>query len=113
MATTEELRMSVRQARDSAKPGLLFAFVPASQRQRWDSLFLQDEIEIRSRVSMTLGLRMEGNPYTRWEALPSMRMGYELDENSRGAAAHAWASATRKKAPRPSGRGCKTSVGCT
>ena len=74
--------LGLRQAKDHASAGLLFAFIPASRAQRWASVFVQDEIDVTSRLSLTLGMRMARNPYTGWEALPSTRVGYSLDADS-------------------------------
>ena len=66
-----------RRVQDRSEPGALFAFFPAEQKQNWYSGFAQDEIAVTEDLTLTLGLRMEHNPYTGWEALPSVRVGYK------------------------------------
>jgi iron complex outermembrane receptor protein len=65
-----------RRTQDSSQPGLIFAFLPAQQKQSWYNVFVHDEVTLTDRTSLTVGLRMEHNPYTGWEALPSIRLGY-------------------------------------
>lgn len=74
--------LGYRRAQDRSEPGLLFAFFPAEQQQSWYSAFVQDEVTVTDRLALTLGLRMERNPYSGWEALPSVRLGYALKANS-------------------------------
>jgi iron complex outermembrane receptor protein len=71
-----------RRAKDHAEPGLIFAFMPADKRQRWLSVFAQDEIALTRKLDLTLGLRLERNPYTGWEALPNARLGYSMDADT-------------------------------
>jgi iron complex outermembrane recepter protein len=71
-----------RRAEDRSEPGLIFAFIPPKQVQDWYSAFVQDEISLTNAMSMTLGIRMEHNPYTGWEALPSVRLGYKVAPQS-------------------------------
>ena len=66
------------------------AFLPASARQAWASLFAQDEIALRETLHLTAGVRYEHNPYTGTEFLPSLRLSW------RATPAHAiWAAASR------------------
>lgn len=74
--------LGYRRAQDRSEPGLLFAFVPPEQEQSWYSAFVQDEVTLTDELGLTVGLRMERNPYSGWEALPSVRLGYALTENS-------------------------------
>jgi iron complex outermembrane receptor protein len=79
-----------RRADDRSEPGLIFAFFPAAQRQDWYSMFARDEIAVTARLALTLGLRLERNPYTGWESLPSVRASYTISGN-----AFAWAALSR------------------
>jgi iron complex outermembrane receptor protein len=72
------LGLGYRHGRDSAEPGLVFAFLPPERSQSWSSAFVQDEIALSSALALTLGLRFERNPYTGWESLPSVRLGWTL-----------------------------------
>ena len=51
---------------------------------RWHSAGPASSSRTRSssRFVLTLGLRMERNPYTGWEALPNARIGYSLAPDS-------------------------------
>lgn len=67
-----------RHGRDSVEPGLVFALLPPERKQSWYSAFAQDEIALSPALALTLGLRLERNPYTGWESLPSVRLGWTL-----------------------------------
>lgn len=74
--------LGYRHGRDSADPGLLFAFLPPQRSQAWYSAFVQDEISLFRSVALTLGLRFEHNPYTGWESLPNVRLAYTIAERA-------------------------------
>lgn len=66
------------------------AFLPAKTTQTWASLFLQDELALRADLRLVAGARIERNPYTGNELLPTLRLAWTL------APAHTvWASASR------------------
>ncbi|KQV50954.1 hypothetical protein ASC93_09765 [Massilia sp. Root335] len=66
------------------------AFLPASDRQAWASLFAQDEMALRDDLRATIGARWERNPYTGAEFLPTVRLSW------RATPAHAfWAAVSR------------------
>jgi iron complex outermembrane receptor protein len=54
------------------------AFLPASDRQAWASLFAQDEITLADSLSLTAGARYERNPYTGAEFLPTLRLSWRV-----------------------------------
>lgn len=54
------------------------AFLPASDRQTWASLFAQDEIALRDNVRLIAGARYERNPYTGAEFLPTLRLSWRV-----------------------------------
>jgi iron complex outermembrane receptor protein len=54
------------------------AFLPAEIKQKWSSLFLQDEISLRDDLRLTLGARIERNDYTGREFLPNVRLGWKV-----------------------------------
>lgn len=54
------------------------AFLPASDRQAWASLFGQDEITLRDNLRLTAGARYERNPYTGTEFLPTLRLSWRV-----------------------------------
>ncbi len=53
------------------------AFLPGHVRQRWVSLFAQDEIELTPDLRLTLGARLEDNDYTGGEFLPNVRLAWK------------------------------------
>jgi iron complex outermembrane receptor protein len=68
----------------------IVAFLPAKVRQTWGSLFAQDEVALRDDVRLIAGARVEHNPYTGSEFLPTLRLAWTL------APAHTvWAAASR------------------
>ena len=79
-----------RHTRDDVTNSDIIAFLPAKTSQSWTSLFAQDEIAIADKLRLMLGARVEHNPYTGAEFLPTLRLGWSA------APAHAlWASASR------------------
>ncbi len=66
------------------------AFLPAKTNQKWASLFAQDEIVLRPDLRLVAGARIERNPYTGTEFLPTLRLAWTV------APAHTvWTSASR------------------
>lgn len=66
-----------RHARDRVRNSSGLAFVPADKSLRWGNVFAQDEIEIRPRLQLTLGLKLETNPYSGHEWLPNARLAWQ------------------------------------
>ena len=75
----------------------IFAFLPAELDQQWSSVFAQDEIALRDDLRLTLGARVERNPYTGSEFLPNARLAWKLDPHHLvwGAASRAVRAASR------------------
>lgn len=71
-----------RYSRDHVTNSAALAFLPADRTLRWTSLFAQDEIELRSRLRLTAGARVEDNPYTGAEFLPSARLAWKSPADS-------------------------------
>ncbi|MES2316369.1 MAG: TonB-dependent receptor [Pseudomonadota bacterium] len=79
-----------RSTRDDVTNSDILAFLPAKTTQAWSSLFGQDEIALRQDLRLVVGARVERNPYTGSEFLPTVRLAWTA------AAAHTlWASASR------------------
>ncbi|RZI83679.1 MAG: TonB-dependent receptor [Rubrivivax sp.] len=57
------------------------AFLPSKVNQAWGSLFGQDKIALSEDLQLTLGARIETNPYTRTEFLPSARLAWKFHED--------------------------------
>lgn len=71
-----------RYSRDHVTNSTALAFLPADRTLRWTNLFAQDEIELRSRLRLTVGARVEHNPYTGAEFLPSARLAWKSPAES-------------------------------
>ncbi len=81
---------NVRRTWDEVANSPYVAFLPAKTNQNWASLFAQDEIALRSNLRLVAGARVERNPYTGTEFLPTLRLAWTV------APAHTlWASASR------------------
>src|SRR5688572_17705300 len=58
-----------------------FGFFPANVKREWVSGFVQDELAlVDERLRLTLGLKLEHNPYTGAEYQPSVRAAWKLRE---------------------------------
>ena len=74
-----------------------FSFAPASRNLTLSNLFIQDTIALRSSVKLTVGLKLEDDPYAGWQFLPDIRVAWELDP-----ANELWVSASRAvRSPTP------------
>lgn len=71
-----------RHSRDetTGNPGV--AFLPNDRTLNWSRLFIQDEIELPHRLTLTLAASLEDNPYTGLEALPGMRLAWRASDSS-------------------------------
>ena len=67
-----------RRTQDDLQPGLFFGFVPEKQTLNWANLFAQGEIKLDERLGLTLGSRLEHNPFTGFEVLPSARLAWKV-----------------------------------
>lgn len=56
----------------------IFAILPERENQSWLSLFGQDEIALKQNLDLTLGARVERNPYTGYEFLPDARLAWKV-----------------------------------
>ncbi|MEJ0047522.1 MAG: TonB-dependent receptor [Rhodospirillales bacterium] len=77
-----------RYARDStvthfdAPNPLPEAFLPNRRSLDWSNLFVQDEIALDPKLTLTLGMKVETNIYTNAEYLPSARLAWKPSDNS-------------------------------
>lgn len=71
-----------RTARDVVEQGPVFKFYPGYRRMKWANLFAQDEIVLNPTLRLTLGLKVERNPYTGNERLPNARLAWQATGNS-------------------------------
>jgi iron complex outermembrane receptor protein len=67
-----------RYSWDSVTNSRFVAFLPASDKQAWASLFAQDQIALRDDLQLTAGARYERNPYTGAEFLPTLRLSWRV-----------------------------------
>jgi iron complex outermembrane receptor protein len=63
---------------DNVTNSRFVAFLPASDKQAWASLFAQDEIALAESLRLTAGARYERNPYTGAEFLPTLRLSWRV-----------------------------------
>jgi iron complex outermembrane recepter protein len=68
-----------RRAHDDVSNAAALAFLPAKTELRWTNAFAQDELALRNDLRLTLGAKVERNPYTGNEWLPSARLAWKPD----------------------------------
>ncbi len=66
-----------RHASDEVEKGFLTTFIPGDKDLHWENLFVQDEIQWRDALAITLGLKLDRNVYTGTELLPSLRAAWK------------------------------------
>jgi len=79
-----------RMARDRVTNTAAIAFLPAKRDLNWTNVFVQDEYRWSDALRFTAGAKVEHNPYTGSEFLPSARLAWRLDESRL-----LWAAASR------------------
>ena len=79
-----------RRAHDDVSNAPAIGFLPEKTELRWTNAFAQDELALRDDLRLTLGAKIERNPYTGNEWLPSARLAWKP-----GAERTVWASASR------------------
>ncbi|MGH8707568.1 MAG: TonB-dependent receptor plug domain-containing protein [Burkholderiales bacterium] len=79
-----------RFSKDSVTNTTALAFLPADRDLKWTNVFAQDEYRWSDALRLTAGARVEHNPYTGTEWLPSARLAWRIDP-----ARLAWAAASR------------------
>ena len=83
------------------------AFDPAGQTLNMSDLFGQDTIGLGDAVKLTLGLKLENDPYAGWEPLPSARVSWKVADD-----ALLWSAVSRAvRAPTPVDRDLIEKVG--
>lgn len=65
-----------RSSRDRIDNSAALALIPADKTLMSWNVFAQDEIALAESVSATLGVKVDRNPYTGQEVLPSARLGW-------------------------------------
>lgn len=79
-----------RMARDRVTNSPSLAFLPANRDLKWTNVFVQDEYRVSDALRFTAGAKVEHNPYTGSELLPSARLAWRLDGSRL-----LWAAASR------------------
>ncbi len=70
--------LSYRLTKDEAHPTYTQSFDPVKRADNLYSSFIQDEIRLADRISLTLATKIEHNPYTGYEVQPSARVVWAL-----------------------------------
>ena len=71
-----------RSSRDDVDNGALLAFLPEKTSLNWTNLFVQDEVILSERLRLTVGAKLERNPYTDWEFQPNARLALKLPNDA-------------------------------
>lgn len=66
-----------RHAKDQVNPGAGLHFFPLSESLQWTNLFAMGELGLTSALNMTLGIRLEHNPFSGMEYLPTARLSWK------------------------------------
>ncbi len=67
-----------RLSSDTITPSLVMSMNTPSRRMNYLGLFAQDEISLADTLRLTLGLRMDRNPISGWDAQPTARLSWNL-----------------------------------
>ena len=79
-----------RHVEDLDNLGPTLAFLPPDVTQDVIHVFAEDDVRLAADVDLVLGLKMERNDYTQWEALPTARLAWR-----RGASRLLWTALSR------------------
>lgn len=71
-----------RVMRDDVKGNAIAFFQPASRTLHLSNGFIQDTITLSESVRLTLGLKLEDDPYSGSEILPNARLAWEINDNA-------------------------------
>lgn len=84
-------------------------FVPAKDTLHVGNLFAHDTVTLSKHLQLSLGLKLEQDPYSGWELLPDLRLSWRVRDD-----AVLWASAARAiRSPTPFDHGVQEYVGPT
>lgn len=72
--------LGVRRYEDDIENSPAIVFAPPERSLYRNRIFVQDEIELRKNLELTLGAKVDWNSYTGSEFLPSARLGWRLAE---------------------------------
>ena len=72
----------LRVSSDEIDSTLFATFLPARRTDRTWSLFVQDRVELRERLYLTVGSKFEHNDYTGFEVQPNLRLAWHASERN-------------------------------
>jgi iron complex outermembrane receptor protein len=73
------------------------ALVPPKQTLNLANIFVQDTVPLAARLKLTLGLKLEDEPYAGWQFMPSVRIAWKVTDT-----ALLWAAVSRAlRSPTP------------
>jgi iron complex outermembrane receptor protein len=70
-----------RRSYDHVANSAVLAFLPDTTTLQWSNVFVQDEISLRENLRLTLGAKVERNPYSGAEFLPSVRISWKPERS--------------------------------
>lgn len=73
--------LGYRLTKDEVDASPSLTFIPVRLTQKLYSGFIQDEIKLHDRLSLTLGTKLEHNDYTGWESEPSARLQWKVSQD--------------------------------
>jgi iron complex outermembrane recepter protein len=73
--------LEAREVDDSVSESFTASFDPDRRRVHWFNAFVQDELPLGERWRLTVGTKLEHNPYTGFENQPSVRLLWRPGEN--------------------------------
>jgi iron complex outermembrane receptor protein len=85
------------------------AFIPSGRTLNLANIFAQDTLELTDRLKLTLGMKLEDEPYSGVEAMPSARLSWKLADS-----VLLWSAVSRAvRAPTPIDEDLVETVGTT
>jgi iron complex outermembrane receptor protein len=94
---------------DAITPASSLLFVPSGRTLNLADVFVQDTVPLADKVKLTLGMKLENEPYTGIEPLPSVRLSWKVTDT-----ALLWGAVSRAvRAPTPVDRDIREVLGTT
>jgi iron complex outermembrane recepter protein len=67
----------LRQTRDVSTASTTAVFLPGERTLSWGNVFVQHDLQVGEKATLTTGAKAEHNVYTGWEFLPNVRFEYK------------------------------------
>jgi iron complex outermembrane receptor protein len=94
---------------DAITPASSLLFVPSGRTLNLANVFVQDTVPLADTVKLTLGMKVENEPYTGIEPMPSVRLSWKVTDT-----ALLWGAVSRAvRAPTPVDRDIREVLGTT